>query len=388
MENGQRNYGTGAEVWAYVPDSQLDKLKNALPSLAGYRSDINQRPAVDGAIAAADVFYDGGFHTIVMATHGREMPYLTALDVSDAAQPQPVWPSDWRDNDFHGTNRSPSIAPVRTSQGRRFIAAISSGIARETSDAYLFLINISSGQTLSKIRLNAAGDGSLGSYGTPALLDSDDDGLIDRAYVADTRGRIYRVDTPTDTVCQIADLGAPVFTPFALTYTSRTAHLFIGTSDNPDSADTGGPYQVFALDDAAGAAECRPATTVFTVTLGAGEKLWSAPVVAGDSVYFATSTGVLQDVCTAVSSPSGNLYGYSTVPDPQGNAIALFQSGPILIPGGGGAVGGIRAYDDHIIVNTIGGNTALVGAPTWNNTPPSNNPTIRTTFTTIAWYEE
>ncbi|HEX2569928.1 MAG TPA: PilC/PilY family type IV pilus protein [Polyangia bacterium] len=388
--NNQRDFGDGSELWAFVPPSEIDRLRNNLPAVASYRPNDNPHAEVDGAITASDVYYSGAIHTVAVAGHGAGLPYLTAIDVSSPTQPLPVWASDWTDADFHGTSAAPAVAPVNTAQGRRFAVVTTSGVAVDPDDLYLYVIEVATGSTLSKVRLGVTGSLPLGSVGSPSLIDSDGDGMIDRAYLADTSGRLWRVETATGATCVLYDLREPVFSSLAVTSDAQGVHLFVGGGDNPDSPDTGGPFHYFAIDDTNRTGECRSdrVRLVYSGAFGSGEKLWATPVVGGDSVYFATAAGSLQDACVASTSPSGNLYGLATVST---GAPALRFQPVALATGKNGrgksAVVGIRAYDGHVIINTSDGTTTLVGAQQWNN-PQAGGGAVQTTLGTSAWYEQ
>jgi hypothetical protein len=192
-------------------------------------------------------------------------------------------------------------------------------------------------------------------------------------------------------MCVLYDLREPVFSSLAVTQDTQGVHLFTGGGDNPDAPDTGDPFHFFAIDDTNRAGECRSdrVRLIYTGTFGDGEKLWATPVVGGDSVYFATAAGPLQDACIASTSASGNLYGVATV---SSNGTPAFRFQPVALGGGKNgrgrsAVVGLRAYDGHVIINTSDGTTTLVGAQQWNN-PLAGGGAVQTTLGTTSWYKQ
>lgn len=390
LQNNRRDFGDGSELWAFVPSSELDRLRNNLPAVASYRPNDNPRAEVDGAITASDVYYGSAIHTVAVAGHGPGLPYLTALDVSNPTQPLPVWANDWTDADFQGTSAGPAVAPVNTVQGRRFAVVTTSGLARDPDDLFLYVIDVTGGATISKVRLTVSGSPALGAVGSPSLIDADGDGMIDRAYLVDTSGRVWRVETSSGATCLLYDVREPVFSSLAVTADAQAVHLFMGSADHPDLSDSGGPYHYFAIDDTNRSGECRGdrVRLVFSGTFGNGEKLWTTPVVSGDTVYFGTAMGALADACVASASGAGNLYGLATT-SANGQPALRFQ--PISLSGRNGrgtsAVGGLRAYDGHVIINAADGTTTLVGAQQWNNPPPGGG-AVQTTLGTSSWYEQ
>lgn len=90
-------YGTGAELWAFIPPDLLPKLKDAL---------VAHQYFVDGNVMVRDVWVDGGpsgtgtkdrikqkdeFHTLAIVSERSGGMHWTALDVTDPANPKFRW---------------------------------------------------------------------------------------------------------------------------------------------------------------------------------------------------------------------------------------------------------------------------------------------------------
>lgn len=394
-QGNNRNYGDGAELWAYIPASLVGLIRNNLPAVQSYNPGQSPHAAMDGALTISDLYLGGQIKSVAVAADGRPIPFLSALDVTIATQPQVLWASDWSDADYYGTYASLSVGPTQTSTGRKFVIATSSGVADHLIDVYLFLVDAATGVTNSKIMLTGTGGSATktyGSVGSPVMIDLDEDGMIDRVYVADTLGRIYKVVTATSQACLIASLGESVYSPIAMTTNGANpsiVRIFVAGGDNPDVNDAVGDYHFFGLQDDDQGATCSSATVLFSSPLPAGppkQKVWSAPTVSGDTVYFATSVSNRLDPCDVDPTEHSQIVGFSTTGDGTGGAVVTFS--PVELSGN--AVAGVRAYDNHLLVNTIPGGTTVLGGITWNNAPVGGGGTApsASNMTTTSWYEQ
>lgn len=403
------DYGDGSEVWAYVPPRLLSSLKNNHPTTRSYLPASNPAAEVDGSISAEDIVVNGNFTTAIYAALGRNQPYLTALHIdTNPATPQPLWSDDWTDVDYNGSNFSPGVVPfAQTPSGPKSLVVVSSGLAAAAKKSYLYLIDAATGllvtnaagtTTVGKVALDSVGT-TLGIGGFPNIVDANQDGIFDRAYVVDSGGSIYKVDftTTTPTSCKIANVGESVFASMAVAPvgdgTSPKIRLYLGGSPNPDGTTNPAilsQYHLFAIEDDDPVGTCTPlgqatsASLVYTYALPAGTKLWAAPYVIGGtgtgSVYFATASGTSESVC--------DTGGGSLIPlgfDAVNGAASL--TGPIATLSGE-AVSSIRVYDGHAIINTVSGVTNIVGAAnTWNNVGSSSAVGGLLSLKTATWSE-
>jgi type IV pilus assembly protein PilY1 len=400
------DYGDGAEVWAYVPPRLLSSLKNNHPKTRSYLPASNPPAEVDGSVTAEDILYNGDFTTAIFASLGRNQPFITALQYdNDPTQPLPLWTDDWTDTDYNGSNFSPGVVPfAQTPSGPKPMVIVSSGLAASVKKSYLYLIDATTGRlitnaagttTIGKVALDSVGT-TLGIGGYPNIVDADQDGVFDRAYVVDTGGSVYKVDFATSTVksCKIGSVGESVFAGMAVAAvgdgSSPRIRLFIGGGPNPDGTTNPAiklPYHLFAIqdNDAPGTCTASGATSVYTYTLTSPWKLWAAPYVIGGtgsgSVYFATAQGGSASVC---DNGGGQLIplGFDAA---SGGAAVL--TGPIANLGGE-AVSSIRVYDGHALINTVGGVTNIVGSANgWNNVTSSTAVGGKLRLATATWSE-
>ena len=378
--SGNPSYGDGHEVWAFVPESLLNFMKNN--EVRNYYPELNPFAMVDGSVMVTDIYTQSSWKTAVFFTMGRQHPYLSGLDVTTPTQPRPLWPQDWSDSDFHGTVAAPTASWVNVGsvdpKGKIWMVATSSGLADTPSDVYLFLIDAATGQTLThgKVKLNVgAGVRSERAYGVagrPVLVDRDGDGYTDAIYVADTTGRVWRHEPngAAGNSCLVASVGQPIYvTPVVSVRQdtlsgSNVVAFYFGTGDRPDENDTvHPPYSFYGFVDRDTPGTCSLSDQLYKATLPPDEKVWADAFVSADRVYVGTSTGDKANICDEDPTNPGHIYTFDLQPDSNGHAQQL--SNPVSA--GGSVVSGVIVYDQHLFANTLGGKTQIVGGSTWNN---------------------
>jgi type IV pilus assembly protein PilY1 len=385
-------YGNGDELWAWIPPSQLSSLKANAPGSRNYAPTANPPAEIDGSISVEDVYAGGTFKTIAFASLGRRQPYVTAVDITTST-PAAIWADDFTDSDFNGTELSPSVGLTAVAGGK-FLMVLTSGLSSAPDDLYLYLVDALTGITIGggKRKLNTGGASAqaYGFAGYPSLIDANQDGLIDRVYAVDTSGRIFKYDLTSNQHCVIAQLGETVYSGMAVLVggnsTAPTVKLYVGGAPNPDGtgscasdSDCTAPdscqnnvcstqpvtYHLRAYQDSDLVGTCTSggASLVYSVTLPPGQRLWAAPFVANDTAFYATAGARSQSVC--LTAP-GTLYELSTLGDGAGG---VYGGGGSAIALGGSPVSSLRVYDGHALVNTVGGQTTIIGGAQWNNTP-------------------
>lgn len=386
-------YGSGAEQWAFIPPSQLSQLKNNYPGRRSYYPSSNTPAEVDGSVSVEDIFVSATstWKTIAFASLGRNQPYITAVDVTNPSAPAMAWTADWTDVDFNGTELSPSVG-LTSLAGGSFAVVMTSGLSSALEDLYLYLINPLSGTTLTggKIKLNtgAYAAQAYGIAGYPSLVDANQDGLVDRIYAVDTSGRIWKYDLGLAQACVVAALGESVYSGLAIevggTASAPSVRIFAGGGPSTSGVGTTGSdgrYHAFSFVDSNTPGSCSAAVQSFKVALNAGEKVWAAPASSNGSVFYATATSTVAGIC---ATDPGRLLGYSQAGD---GANPTTTQSPVSLPGT--PVSSFRVYDGHLFVNTIGGQTRVLGGSAWNNaTTGSGTGTGAVNLRTILWEEQ
>jgi len=202
----------GSELWAFIPPDLLSKLR--------FLSGTNFEYFVDGAPRAAviDNDMDGvvepveGDQVIVVFGERRGGNYYYALDVTDPDDPQFLWeihPEAGGDFEEMGQSWStPYIGKVRIGLTDRMVAFLGGGydtnqdddpvISADTMGRGIYVVDLFDGTLVWKYTYDPVTNPAM-TYCIPsdiAALDTSDDqeGYIDRLYVGDTGGQMWRFD--------------------------------------------------------------------------------------------------------------------------------------------------------------------------------------------------
>lgn len=378
------DYGDGRELWAFVPPSLLGDLKNN--RIRNYYPETRPPAMVDGSVAVSDIY--GVFphspspgtkqwRTGIFFSLGRVRPYISALDVTLPTDPRLLWSGDWTDPDYQGTSAAPTLSFVPGGSEPTWAMATSSGLSDTPSDVYLFLVDVPTGNTTRKVKLNrGTGSSAAAAYGVAGravMVDQDDDGVADRIYVTDTNGRVWRhnlVGGGVDNACLVADVGQGVWhTPAFLVRqdaaNQQVVTFYLGTADHPDRNDAPSPpYWVYGfVDEDQTASQCTSAALLWKQALPSDEKVWADPTIAAEEVYVGTATGDKAHLCDEDPSNPGHIYVFDL--DPTGAGEANQTAPPTSA--GGNVLSGLMVFDQHLLLNTVGGKTLLVGGSSWNN---------------------
>lgn len=286
---------SGIEDWAFMPRSVMDKmdiLRTNSPGTHPY--------TVDGA-PAAYVLDNNGDGTI----NGSDKAYLYfglrrggkayyALDVTDPDNPSMMWSID-KSGDFSEmgmTFSSPRVGQVKFGSSSTPVIIFGGGYDDDKDNGAgdddegnaIYVVNAVTGNLIWKAVYGATtGAVSATEYrhsglvdsipSDMAALDTNSDGNIDRLYVGDTGGTIWRVDLPegnTDNrtswfVSELANLGRddisgnhkaddrrffhrPDFVPSSDNLGAFDG-ILIGTGDRADPKDTGAQNYFYLLKD-------------------------------------------------------------------------------------------------------------------------------------------
>ncbi|MGD9089996.1 MAG: PilC/PilY family type IV pilus protein, partial [Desulfobacterales bacterium] len=201
-ENGENDrgcflnedYGTGEELWAFIPANLIPRLKNNV--LQG-----DDQAYVDASPALADVYTGGQWRTVLLSAQGNGGDTIFCLDVTDPADPRFMW--EFADPDLFRSRSSPSVGKI----GRILVDGqpvwVAFFVSGKTYDAALYpsiyMINVADGSVVKRVMLDADASGVGGvPSGQPSIVDSDGNGYIDRLYIGTDKGFLYKVNIPDD----------------------------------------------------------------------------------------------------------------------------------------------------------------------------------------------
>jgi hypothetical protein len=389
-EGGLPNYGTGGELWAFIPNNLIPRLKHN-------RLKGDDRAYVDASPAIADVYTDGQWRSVVLCAEGNGGDTVFALDVTNPTAPSFLW--EFADPDLFRSRSSPAIAQIgKIVHGgeKKWAAFFVSG---KTYDPNLYpsvyMIDIADGSVIQRVFLTAGAGGisSAGGVpsGQPAIVDSDGNGYIDRVYVGTNKGFMYKINLPdypdryegTISHCIInTDFVDPqgVSVPETQRYHPIYAcpsvvvaneyksngeidyriKIFFGTGDNPYYDEninmTETQYYFFAYVDGDGKGGDGSACELdWFYALPEGHRVFASAFSAAGNVYFGTATSDTEDPCGGANA--GKLYGFTW----EGEMIMEQQVGDTFTSP--------VVSDEHVYFRTVSGVTS-VGSNRYNNPGP------------------
>lgn len=213
----------GQEAWAYVPRITMKKL----PALSSTTYATNHQFTTDGSPEVADVYFNGAWHTVLVAGLNAGGRGYYALDITDPRQPRQLWELCADANvcanavpNMGLSFGNPQFGTWRDGSGaERWVVFLTSGYNNvpgvdgvDTGDGkgYLFIVDIATGAVLKTVSTNS------GDTATPSGLakitaitaDPNGDPLVTHIYGGDNDGRMWRFDlTATDGSVGVLKLG-------------------------------------------------------------------------------------------------------------------------------------------------------------------------------------
>ena len=389
------NYGTGKELWAFIPANLIPRLKNN-------KLGEDDQAYVDASPTIADVKINDAWATVLLSAQGNGGDTVSCLDVTNPDAPKFMW--EFADPDLYRSRSSAAVSQIGRIQVGGKTMWVAFFVSGKTNDPDLYpsiyLVNIENGHLIKRIYLDhdpdATGRGKGGvASGQPAIVDSDNNGYIDRVYVGSDKGYLYKVTIPDDpdeyhygfTNCVIntdfiddnnntvtaSYRYQPVYASPAVTvqtyYDAQgelqyDVSIFFGTGDSPyydEDIDTGNTkYNFYAYTDTAAKGVCSTDTVSLDwfLELDEGHRVYASAFSSAGNIYFGTSTAETEDPCESqeVGDNSGKVY---VVDAEEGTIIESV------------VVGNVRTSpvvdDEHLYVKTTDGSIVTFGGGGYNN---------------------
>lgn len=278
---------TGNETWAFIPNAILKRL---------YQMRFSHTYYIDSSPKVADVWFYSNptdsnkslneWHTVLICGYrrgydkGMNMPGYFALDITDTENPKFLWefPKTQSDIDKIGESWSePVIGRVKIEVGdklyERWVAFIGGGYVKgerfdeSPGGRSFFVIDIQTGDIVWQYYfLNGTGEKHEMRWGlasTPAAVDTNFDGFMDKVYIGDLGGQMWVFDVSADELNRksisqwsgqrffASTAGQhPIYYPPAVVFDDHgLPWVFFGTGDRENPTDQKSEERFYAVKD-------------------------------------------------------------------------------------------------------------------------------------------
>src|SRR5574343_144901 len=207
----------GVEIMGYIPSAVYPNLASLSSKTYSHRYFVDVSPTV------ADVFYGGAWHTVLVGGLNGGGQSIFALDITNTsaltqgnAQNYVLWAFGDRDTDTLSSSNSnfdadlgvtysqPSIGRMANGQGvavfgNGYNNTDADGAASSTGNAVLYIVDIQTGNLIRKLdNMNGYAESANGTtpngMASPALVDYNDDNIVDFIYAGDLHGNMWKFD--------------------------------------------------------------------------------------------------------------------------------------------------------------------------------------------------
>lgn len=371
------------EVWSFIPPNLLTKLKNVAHDKHNATepvTSLSHNYFVDGPVSVSDVWLgnDDGIHkspdwkTLLVFAEGRGAVsygwssssscdagisgnYSTiynnycgyhALDITDTLNPGYMWHINFSNAAAQAPYLGDPWSKMMTGRVRMKVsgqdkekwvgfigggynaADCSGGGSCDTSGKGFFVVDLVNGQVLWSYTMADNINMKYSLPASPAIVDTDNDGFIDTAYIGDLGGNMWRFKfcLGTDTSCSASGATAnhwsggkffdsssgnirPIYTMAGVTKdTAGNLWVYWGTGDKVDPTAANAQEHFYGVKDnnrtstyttsnidnittTSGTYDPASGNVGYRIQLaGSGEKILAEPTIFGNVVYFTTYT--------------------------------------------------------------------------------------------------
>ena len=355
----------GRELWAFIPPDLLASVKN-LTSTSG-----DHLFYVDGSPIAADIKVSGSWKTIVLFGVRRGGNHYYALDITDTTNPTYLW--SFTDSKLGETWSEPAIGKVKIGGADKFVAFVGGGYDSGSNNALgkaFFAIDLSDGTKLWEYYNDTTLDDrqymNFSIPANPTAVDLNSDGYVDRVYIGDVGGQVWKFDVSANATSSWA--GKRLFAAVATDTTPAPGEyypaqaiygtpalalgpdlkvwVFFGTGDRNHPNNTTSPNRFYGVKDTTdmtngsvlretSLADVSTSNATdpdgWFFTLGSNEKVLATANVFNTQVLFSTFTPVSTVTCTS-GGGTAKLYsvqmltGYAGIDFSTGTALTTTDS--------------------------------------------------------------
>jgi type IV pilus assembly protein PilY1 len=347
----------GVELWAFIPPHLLDDMQN-LHSTSG-----DHLFYVDASPIAADIKISGSWKTIVVFGLRRGGKHYYALDITDTTNPTFLW--SFTDTKMGETWSEPAIGKVKIGGVDKFAMFVGGGYDTAQNNATgkaFFAIDLSNGARLFQYYNDGTADDrasmNFSIAANPTAVDLNNNGYVDRVYVGDVGGQVWKFDVSADATSSwtgkrlFAAASGQANPPASGEYypaqgmygsptlafdTAQNLWLYIGTGDrnHPNNTATNRFYGIKDNDPATTLTESSLVDVTSTngtptggwfFQMGTNEKVFAAANVFNMDVLFSGFTPTTTVTCTS-GGGTAKLYavqmqtGYAAIDFATGTAL-------------------------------------------------------------------
>jgi type IV pilus assembly protein PilY1 len=186
----------GEELWAFIPGDQLGRLKLLTDPHEEHPFYLDSSPIV------ADVKTGGTWKTVVIVGERRGGAYYHALDITNPSNPTYLW--SFTDARIAETWSEPVIGKVKVGGADTWVAFIGGGYDTANNNSHgkaVMAIDIASGTKLWEYYNTGSNDNQYMNFSIPTnvtAVDLDLDGYVNRLYVGDVGGQVWKFDVSAD----------------------------------------------------------------------------------------------------------------------------------------------------------------------------------------------
>jgi type IV pilus assembly protein PilY1 len=339
VDGNRTGVSAGQELWGFVPAEFLGKFKRMRDNLPEIRFPTTPPAAL---ATPRDYFADGSItvyqkyasdksteRVIIYVTMRRGGRFLYAFDVTQPRQPKLLWRTSNASVTAMGQTWSdPRVVKVAGYSNPVIVMGAGYDAAAEdvappgvsTMGQAVVVLDALTGAAIKTLATERSVPASV------AVLDSDYDGVTDRAYAVDTGGNVYRVDFETAagasgpsswTIARFASLSDGTrkffFAPDVV-QTKRFTAVLVGTGDREKPLDTVTTDRFYTLLDYGTGKGTAPASVIINANLVAG----GSGIPAGGAGCYLSLDPRGEKVVTGAVSTGGYTYFSTNRPTPAG----------------------------------------------------------------------
>ncbi|MBI3013667.1 MAG: hypothetical protein HYY65_01075, partial [Candidatus Tectomicrobia bacterium] len=374
-DTGTYDAGTGTELWAFIPPNVLGTLKDMRTNPHKYYVDLKA--------SVADVWFyttstdttktANEWRTVLVGGNRKGGNSYFALDVTDPTAlsfPSYLW--TFTDSNLGQTWSDPVVGRIKMRVGstdvERWVALVAggwdstsatgAGNATTRGNAF-YMLDIKTGSVLFKYAYANSGDKQYLTWSlpsTPVAVDTDGNGYIDRVYVGDLGGQIWRFDFSSTNssswsgsrffvanTSNTATATQPFYYAPAVAFDAQSRlWVYFGSGNREDPQNAASTNKFYAIRDESGITPLNETnlsdvsgTNTFSepaapfkgwfVSMAAGEKVLSRPTVFNQIAFFSTYTPTVSaDPC--VRGGTSKLYALHFLSGGGATNVAAVQS--------------------------------------------------------------